>query len=46
MLALRRFRLDPARRNTVAFIVIGSFAAIFLSGILWATSRKAEEPHP
>jgi len=26
-------------------LVIVSFAAIFLTGILWATSRKADEHH-
>jgi hypothetical protein len=26
-------------------LVIGSFAVIFLSGIIWATSRRAEEHH-
>jgi hypothetical protein len=29
----------------LVFLVIGSFAAIFLSGILWATGRRAEEHH-
>jgi hypothetical protein len=26
-------------------LVIGSFALIFISGIIWATSRRAEEHH-
>jgi len=26
-------------------LVIGSFAVIFISGILWATSRRAEGHH-
>jgi hypothetical protein len=29
----------------MVFIVIGSFAVIFLTGIIWATSRRADEPH-
>jgi hypothetical protein len=29
----------------VTFLVIGSFVAIFLSGIIWATSRRADEHH-
>jgi hypothetical protein len=28
----------------MVFIVIGSFAVIFLTGIIWATSRRADEP--
>jgi hypothetical protein len=27
----------------MVFIVIGSFAVIFLTGIIWATSRRADE---
>ncbi len=29
----------------MVFVVVGSFAVIFLTGILWATSRRADEPH-
>jgi hypothetical protein len=29
----------------MVFLVIGSFAVIFLTAILWATSRRTEEPH-
>lgn len=29
----------------MVFLVIGSFAVIFITTILWATSRKADEQH-
>ncbi len=29
----------------MTLLVIVSFAVIFLSGIVWATSRRADEPH-
>jgi hypothetical protein len=35
----------PVRRSTMVFVVIGSFAVIFLICILWATSRRAGEGH-
>jgi hypothetical protein len=43
---LSRKAISPAsaRRTTVVIIVIGSFAVIFLTGIIWATSRRADEP--
>jgi hypothetical protein len=34
-----------ARRTNMTLLVIGSFAVIFLSSILWATSRRADEHH-
>jgi hypothetical protein len=29
----------------VVFLVVGSFAVIFLGGIIWATSRQADRQH-
>jgi len=29
----------------MVFVVVGSFAVIFLTGIIWATSRRADEHH-
>jgi hypothetical protein len=29
----------------MALVVIGSFAVLFFSGILWATRRPADEHH-
>jgi hypothetical protein len=29
----------------VTFLVIGSFVTIFLLGTIWATSRRADQPH-
>jgi hypothetical protein len=34
-----------ARRTAVAILVVGGFAVIFISGILWATSRKSGSHH-
>jgi hypothetical protein len=33
------------RRTPLALFAIGSFVTIFIVGILWATSRKADEHH-
>jgi hypothetical protein len=33
------------RRYILALLVIGTFATIFVVGIVWATSRKADESH-
>jgi hypothetical protein len=38
------FSKSGARRTPLAILVVGGFAVIFISGILWAT-RRGENGH-